>query len=187
MYRLLFLFLLSAVVAFKNELETHSSNEIRSSLIVNQLLLAEQTEILKQLLSNSQRRQGSDCPYPYTKVLDQCFYLSKLKRPYGKARQYCKEMMGDMATRKHLYALAAFAVDKNVYHHVFMGIRDETKNGEFSWIDGTPVSSSDWAPGEPNRRGVEMCASMHPSYQPPLFDIPCHSHLFFICQYNQSQ
>ncbi|KAK8748923.1 hypothetical protein OTU49_015593 [Cherax quadricarinatus] len=118
MYRLItrLITVLWVVAAADVEVSTVSQDELRSAVIVNQLLLSQQTDILKELLNNTQHNQGPYCPYPYTQVLDECFYLSTHKLTMEKGRQHCQGMMGDLATPKHPYALKSFIINKNSWY-----------------------------------------------------------------------
>ncbi|KAK8748924.1 hypothetical protein OTU49_015593 [Cherax quadricarinatus] len=189
MYRLItrLITVLWVVAAADVEVSTVSQDELRSAVIVNQLLLSQQTDILKELLNNTQHNQGPYCPHPYTQVLDECFYLSTHKLTWEKARQHCQGMLGDLASPKHPYALKSFIIssigigdDKTV----FVGGEDESKNRQFKWLDGRVIATSDWSPGEPNNsHGREFCVNLYNTRHPVFNDISCDEQHLFACQY----
>nr|XP_053631423.1 uncharacterized protein LOC128687883 isoform X2 [Cherax quadricarinatus] len=65
MYRLItrLITVLWVVAAADVEVSTVSQDELRSAVIVNQLLLSQQTDILKELLNNTQHNQGNTLVY----------------------------------------------------------------------------------------------------------------------------
>nr|XP_053641773.1 C-type lectin domain family 4 member G-like [Cherax quadricarinatus] len=192
---LLLLPLLCVVAADDNSVSTAKQEELLSTMIVNQLLLSQQTEVLKELLkASTQQTQCLTCPQPYTKILDECFFLSHHKLTWAKARQHCQGMSGDLATPKHILALKSFVQEKKGNDYVFVGARGSvgSKNGQgsrpFKWIDGRLVASSDWYPGEPNNlTHDEFCVSLRITYHPVLIDISCSEELQFACQYYHPQ
>ncbi|XP_069950885.1 hepatic lectin-like [Cherax quadricarinatus] len=162
-------------------------SELHSTLIVNQLLLSQQTELLKEMVNAAQRKEGASCPHPYTQVLDECFYLSTHKLTWEQARQHCQGMNGDLASPKHLYALKSFIISSlgnSDIKRVFVGGKDEHKNRHFKWLDGRVIVSNYWIAGEPNNKGgSEFCVNLYTDHHPSLNDVSCSHHYIFACQY----
>nr|XP_045593097.1 low affinity immunoglobulin epsilon Fc receptor-like [Procambarus clarkii] len=124
------------------------------------------------------------CPFPYHNVLDECFYLSTQETKWWSAREHCLDIKGDLAKPKHQYALKDFIFKKAGDVRVFIGGKDEYKDRNFKWLDGTPVNDSEWAPGEPNNEWKkEHCLGFISSKEPMLMDIICSQKLRFVCQY----
>ncbi|XP_069189519.1 C-type lectin 1-like [Procambarus clarkii] len=190
MYSLLLLAVV--VVAGHPVSEKPALEELRSAVIASPLMLPHQTST-RQLPSTATRRDdhfphGPTCPYPYTLVLDECFYLSPHKVKWEAARRHCKGMMGDLATPKHLYAIRSFLLDViqvegliDIVAHV--GFRKES-NGPFQWLDGRLVNAADFGAGEPNNNGEEeYCGEFRQHVEPMLNDISCSTLARFLCQY----
>ncbi len=56
---------------------------------------------------------------------------------------------------------------------IWMGFGDEAVEGIFEWYDQSPVSYTNWAPGEPNNAGGdEDCTQIYPDGQ--WNDLPCN-------------
>ncbi|XP_069189540.1 C-type lection lectoxin-Enh3-like [Procambarus clarkii] len=188
------LLLAVVVVAGQPMTEEPALEELRSAVIVNQLSLSHQTAVLSELLNVTRERnsfpQGPTCPYPYTLVLDECFYLSPHSVTWEAARRHCRGMMGDLATPKHLYAIRSFLLDvakvEGIEHlHGFVGFRDAGRNGTWRWLDGRPVDAADWYPGEPsNSKGNEYCGDFRSHFDPMLNDISWSTLTRFLCQYH---
>ena len=45
---------------------------------------------------------------------------------------------------------------------IWIGYSDATNEGTFTWYDGSSVSYTNWAPGEPNNAGDEDCTQIYP-------------------------
>ncbi|XP_045590120.2 low affinity immunoglobulin epsilon Fc receptor-like [Procambarus clarkii] len=167
-------------------------DEIRSSLVVSQLVLSHQSEALQLLVNATETvlrllMKERSCPFPYTRVLDECFYLSTLMLSHSDARTHCQGMGGDLATPSHPYALASYLYDRGSITPSVGG--SKTPNNEWRWFDGRPVDRSLWAPYQPskinNRLEPEDCLAMWTDKHPPLNDYACVGTNTFVCQLKQ--
>lgn len=189
----MYVFLLFATAVAKPTLKTSTQQELESAVILSQLALSHQAEVFVELLNATQHHlssfyQGGYCPYPYTKVLDECFYLSAYELNWSEARLTCQGMTGDLATPRHLYALKAFIIEKTGKEEppleVFVGAKYFHEEGEWRWLDGRTMDSSNWSPGEPNNNGgKEHCVDMWMKKHPMMNDRSCSSQRRFVCQY----
>ncbi len=60
---------------------------------------------------------------------------------------------------------------------------DGVEEGHWVWLDGSALSYSPWAEGEPNNYGQpEGCAMMNYEESPGWHDLPCGEHLGFVCR-----
>nr|XP_045586292.1 C-type lectin domain family 17, member A-like [Procambarus clarkii] len=192
MYSLLLLVVV--VVANEPVYEDYYWEELSSAEIDSQITLPHQIATRRQLPSITTRRldqfpQDPTCPYPYTLVLDKCFYFSPHTATWEAARRHCQGMMGDLATPKHLYAIRSFLLDvakverfDDVY--LFVGVRDVESNLSWKWLDGRPVDAADFYPGEPNSNDGKVCGAFRMHYAPMLIDTLCSYSFRFLCQYH---
>jgi gliding motility-associated-like protein len=60
---------------------------------------------------------------------------------------------------------------------VWIGFSDEVNEGDFVWYDQSPITYTNWAPGEPNQSGDEDCVQIYPGGANPgtWNDLPCGS------------
>lgn len=60
---------------------------------------------------------------------------------------------------------------------IWIGLNDETVEGSFVWYDQSPVTYSNWSPGEPNNSGNEDCVQIYPGGANPGMwnDLSCSS------------
>lgn len=62
---------------------------------------------------------------------------------------------------------------KNQGGVIWIGFNDENVEGVFEWYDGSPVTYTNWAPGEPNNSGGnEDCVQIYPNGS--WNDLPCN-------------
>nr|WP_299207105.1 PKD domain-containing protein [uncultured Brumimicrobium sp.] len=60
---------------------------------------------------------------------------------------------------------------------IWIGLNDEAVEGTFEWYDQSPVTYTNWAPGEPNQSGNEDCVQIYPggTYPGMWNDLDCGS------------
>ena len=60
---------------------------------------------------------------------------------------------------------------------IWIGLNDEQVEGTFVWYDQSPVTYTNWAPGEPNQSGNEDCVQIYPTGANPgtWNDLSCTS------------
>lgn len=56
---------------------------------------------------------------------------------------------------------------------IWIGFSDEVTEGTFVWYDQSPVTYTNWAPGEPNQSGNEDCTQIYANGQ--WNDLPCNT------------
>lgn len=56
---------------------------------------------------------------------------------------------------------------------IWIGFNDEAQEGTFVWYDQSPITYTNWAPGEPNNSGDEDCTQLYPNGQ--WNDLSCTS------------
>lgn len=132
--------------------------------------------------------QEPRCPSPFFEVMFECFYIHVHHHlTWWQARDFCRDMGGDLAEPSHPAALIAVILQKygNGPFHYWLGASDLKQEGNFTWLSGTPVSSG-WRPGQPDDEGgVEDCLEIWPTKYPSYCDKNCYNPCAFICQYLQ--
>lgn len=60
---------------------------------------------------------------------------------------------------------------------IWIGFSDEVQEGTFVWYDQSPITYTNWAPGEPNQSGNEDCVQIYPTGANPgtWNDLPCNT------------
>jgi len=60
----------------------------------------------------------------------------------------------------------------------WIGFDDNATEGSFIWVDGSPVTYTNWNWGEPNNAGIENCATIGGTWN----DLPCSVSRPFVCE-----
>ncbi|CAI5766361.1 Hypothetical predicted protein [Podarcis lilfordi] len=83
------------------------------------------------------------CPENWVLFEKHCYFFSTLKRPWLAAKQSC-EKEGAHLVVINIQAEQSFLVKQLAGEQVFwIGLSDTVKEGEWRWVDGTPLSISD--------------------------------------------
>ena len=125
----------------------------------------------------------NSCPNGWVQIGHLCYYFSKVKATWSKARSSCRNLNGDLVVPTNSNANKAIgkvAKGKQM-HHPWIGIvRHQDRN--FYTILGSKPSYTNWKPGEPNNAGgSENCGHIvneHGQWN----DVPCGRSYHFICQ-----
>ena len=66
---------------------------------------------------------------------------------------------------------------------IWVGGDDQSEEGNFKWLNGSPVQGIPWYSGQPNNGGNEDCMMM---YKPNgrFHDYYCSNAFSFLCQLN---
>nr|XP_053648761.1 uncharacterized protein LOC128699942 [Cherax quadricarinatus] len=93
---------------------TGALNELKGILTRMESILTNTSENTRRLatavLHNFNCTEKICCPYPYSRVVDECFYVSSISLNWPDARQYCQGMTGDLASPRNLYGLKSFII-----------------------------------------------------------------------------
>lgn len=81
------------------------------------------------------------------------FFYNATALSWVNAQNNCVANGGNLATIPNAATNAFIAA--NVPVGVFIGFTDQTQEGTFTWIDGSPVTYQNWNAGEPNNSGNE--------------------------------
>ncbi|XP_022092945.1 alpha-N-acetylgalactosamine-specific lectin-like [Acanthaster planci] len=64
--------------------------------------------------------------------------------------------------------------------HAWIGLLDIALEGYWSWLDGSPLSSTQWGPGQPDNSGNEDCVFLRTDST--WNDYVCESSVVYICK-----
>ena len=96
----------------------------------------------------------NSCPSGWVQIGHLCYYFSKVKTTWLKARSSCRNLNSDLVVPTNTIASKAIgkvAKEKNLVYPWIGLIRHQDK--KFYTIFGSKPSYTNWAPGEPNNGG----------------------------------
>lgn len=112
------------------------------------------------------------------------------KKSWGAAQEDCVSRGGHLASIHYQYEedfLALYSKGTSKW----IGLRRNPTEGGYSWSDGSPLSHTNWGPGEPNdhlgrEECVEMVSSTNGTYS-WWNDLNCDAHQDWICMIPKGQ
>ncbi|XP_064237797.1 C-type lectin domain family 17, member A isoform X4 [Aotus nancymaae] len=120
------------------------------------------------------------CPEGWLPFESKCYYFSPTTKSWDGARMFCQE------NYSHLVIINSFAEHNFVAKAhgsprvYWLGLNDREQEGDWRWLDGSPVTLSFWEPEEPNNIQEEDCASMNKDGT--WNDLSCHKSTYWICE-----
>uniref|UniRef100_A0A8C0I0H9 C-type lectin domain-containing protein n=1 Tax=Balaenoptera musculus TaxID=9771 RepID=A0A8C0I0H9_BALMU len=112
------------------------------------------------------------CPEGWLPFQGKCYYFSPSTKSWDEARKFCQE------NYSHLVIISNFAHGSpRVY---WLGLNDRNREGDWRWLDGSPITLSFWDPQEPNNLHNEDCASMNKGGT--WNDLSCDKTTYWICE-----
>ncbi|KAM8880128.1 uncharacterized protein AB9W97_015112 [Spinachia spinachia] len=119
--------------------------EVKNYNLTNELG-AMQVDIEKQNKITPARK----CPSGWTSFQNSCYFTSSGKSNWAVGREYCKSKGADLAIIKSqdemLYVDSLYTSEKDVW----IGLTDKGIEGEWKWVDGTPLTTTFWGKDQPN-------------------------------------
>ncbi|KFO22969.1 Low affinity immunoglobulin epsilon Fc receptor [Fukomys damarensis] len=108
---------------------------------------------------------GSDCstcPEQWVNFQQKCYYFGEGAKQWVQARFTCDDLEGRLVSI-HSQEEQDFLTKHANKEGSWIGLRDLDVEGEFIWMDGSPVDYSNWQSGEPNNAQGEDCVMMQGS------------------------
>ncbi|KAM9449642.1 CD209 antigen-like protein A isoform 4-T4 [Clarias gariepinus] len=108
------------------------------------------------------------------------YYFSEMKN-WDESRQDCRERGADLVIINSKEK-QEFIVEQLKGSRTWIGLSDRDKEGEWKWVDGTPLTSGNWGPGQPDNFNEEDCAEIGFPDKQDLNDRPCSHKQGWICE-----
>ncbi|KAM4037885.1 CD209 antigen-like protein C [Anomaloglossus baeobatrachus] len=117
------------------------------------------------------------CPDGWFKIRSSCYYFSTITARWQKANDTCaaqKSYLLIITSPEEIGALLPLTIGKGFW----IGLKKI--NSQWTWVDGTPLTFSQWKLAEPNNRDKEEnCTEMKTD---GWNDLHCSSLDYFICK-----
>ncbi|XP_078392945.1 CD209 antigen-like protein 2 isoform X1 [Cetorhinus maximus] len=128
-----------------------------------------------------QNYSESPCPNGWKVHNHHCYKFSTDKVNWDSAKQQCESQ------NTHLIVINTEQeqnfIKKSIENNpgdYWIGLTDRESEGNWKWVDGSPVSFTKWYQGEPNNaKGNENCAIIRSA---DWNDVSCTDHFPFICE-----
>ncbi|XP_057565343.1 C-type lectin domain family 17, member A [Hippopotamus amphibius kiboko] len=120
------------------------------------------------------------CPEGWLPFQGKCYYFSPSTKSWEEARKFCQE------NYSHLVIISNFAEQNFVAKAhgsprvYWLGLNDRILEGDWRWLDGSPITLSFWDPEEPNNIDEEDCGSMNKGGT--WNDLSCDKTTYWICE-----
>ncbi|KAM6475542.1 uncharacterized protein PHA67_007683 isoform 2-T2 [Liasis olivaceus] len=121
------------------------------------------------------------CPAHWLHFQKSCYFFSMASKPWEAAQQACEDEGAHLVIVNH-WTEQNFLAKQMVREQVFwIGLSDAGEEGQWTWVDGTPLSLSLWGNGEPNNAGSgEDCATLR--FNGNWNDASCSGNEYWICE-----
>ncbi|XP_017316716.2 C-type lectin domain family 4 member E-like, partial [Ictalurus punctatus] len=112
------------------------------------------------------------------------YYISTEEKSWTESRDYCRERGADLViiNNKEEQEFISKILSRR---KAWIGLSEGDREGEWKWVDGTPLNTEFWGQSEPNSAaGEEDCVVIH-DHTDPVWnwaDYPCDVQFIWICE-----
>ncbi|XP_019745043.1 CD209 antigen-like isoform X1 [Hippocampus comes] len=125
------------------------------------------------------------CQSGWKKFENSCYFTSTSKKTWYLSRNYCQGKGADLviinSKAEMVFINGLFSINKEVW----IGLTDEGVEGQWKWVDGTAMTLSYWADGQPNSyNGNQDCGEFwyRSSGNAEWNDEKCSSQRYWVCE-----
>ncbi|XP_074550098.1 uncharacterized protein LOC141807788 [Halichoeres trimaculatus] len=123
----------------------------------NNNVTAEKDRLQEEIQRLNATVDGNKCANGWRKFENSCYFTSVLKKTWNRAREFCKARGADLATIKSQDQMDFINGLYGSDQEVWIGLSDEGVEGQWRWVDGTPLATAFWGKGQPNsHKGKEQ-------------------------------
>ncbi|XP_070552324.1 lactadherin-like isoform X2 [Ptychodera flava] len=125
------------------------------------------------------------CERGWDHYMGKCYYVHQGRMyTYEEARTVCSGLGSSLAKVENVQVDLFLKGYKSRYDgNLWLGATDAKHEGKWTWEDGTQVTYTNWAPGQPdNTGGREHCLHLCKDWDLKWNDRVCTTHMGFICE-----
>ncbi|XP_028249854.1 C-type lectin domain family 10 member A-like isoform X2 [Parambassis ranga] len=158
-----------------------SMTEERDRLTANLTAKIKELDRLQSLL-----KQKKTCPSEWTMFGCSCYLVPSKSGSWDEGRADCRGKGADLVVIDSIQEqtfLSTFTTQRS-----WIGLTDREKEGTWKWIDGTPLTLTDWAQKQPDNGngdpqwGEEDCAQIRTDKNTRWNDLSCAAQLKWVCE-----
>ncbi|XP_064336005.1 C-type lectin domain family 17, member A isoform X4 [Camelus dromedarius] len=109
-----------------------------------------------------------------------CYYFSPSTKSWDEARKFCQENYSHLVIISSIAEQIFVSKAHGSPRVHWLGLNDRKLEGDWRWLDGSPITLSFWDPQEPNNLHNEDCASMNGGGT--WNDLSCDKTTYWICE-----
>ncbi|XP_057621076.1 CD209 antigen-like protein B isoform X2 [Chionomys nivalis] len=145
---------------------------------------SKQEKIYQQLVQMKAElfRLCRPCPWDWTFLLGNCYFISKYQQNWSSAVKACQEVEAQLVIIQRDEEQSFLQQTSKAKGATWMGLSDLKKEGSWLWVDDSPLSSrfqKYWSRGEPNNIGEEDCVEFTGD---GWNDAKCDLQKFWVCK-----
>ncbi|XP_030000887.1 C-type lectin domain family 4 member M-like [Sphaeramia orbicularis] len=122
----------------------------------NQQLQTSRDQLQKMVNEMEAKIRGMNCQMGWRKFGMSCYFTSGSKKNWTESRKACIAEGSDLVIINTGDEQAFVNSLLNSGENAWIGLTDSLTEGEWKWVDGTPVTTAYWQPGQPNNKFVEQ-------------------------------
>ncbi|CAI5786646.1 Hypothetical predicted protein [Podarcis lilfordi] len=104
------------------------------------------------------------CLRGWKREMESCYHVFSNRLTWHEAVKTCRvfDMTSELVSIREATELDLLAEDlkRSMELSVWIGLSDEDRDGNWKWTDGSAAEFLPWAEGEPNKHGINSCASL---------------------------
>ncbi|KAM4555707.1 uncharacterized protein PAE49_014685 [Odontesthes bonariensis] len=147
-------------------------------------LAADRDQLQRNIDKITVKVRGMKCQTGWSKFDTGCYFLSAAKKNWTESREDCIAAGADLVIIDSQDEQEFVNKLLDVNQNVWIGLTDSLNEGTWMWVDGSPVTTTHWEPGQPNSfSGDQDCGEFLQSSQEGKWnDDGCFSKQSWICE-----
>ncbi|CAJ1059161.1 uncharacterized protein LOC115426795 [Xyrichtys novacula] len=155
------------------------SDEVQATHLIREAKVRELTQQVGDIVTMIAK--GKDCDTGWKKYGLSCYLVSTAKKNWAASREDCKTQGADLAIINSEEEQDFVTGLKSWGENTWIGLTDSAQEGNWMWVDGTPVTTTYWESGQPNsKKGNQDCGEM--AFRGEWNDEHCSAGNIWICE-----
>uniref|UniRef100_A0A3Q2QUX1 C-type lectin domain family 4 member M-like n=1 Tax=Fundulus heteroclitus TaxID=8078 RepID=A0A3Q2QUX1_FUNHE len=96
------------------------------------------------------------CPTHWRVFEAKCYFVSTAKKNWTESRRACIAEGADLLIINRKSVLEILFSPGSFEQNAWIGLTDSLTEGVWTWVDGTPVTTTYWGTGQPNSHGGDQ-------------------------------